>query len=106
VSLQYLAAICLLLGSRQTLVTGGIEEALMTATEITTPRFSQDQQVCFVGGVGMIRSCRPNSGTWTYTVEMEMGPEPAMGRVGAETTILLYEAEIQGVINKSIPECS
>jgi len=54
--------------------------------------------VCFVGGVGKIRSCRPESGTWTYVVEMELGPEPDMGRVGSETMILL-EADIHEVMN-------
>jgi hypothetical protein len=66
---------------------------------LTKPRFSKDQMVCFVGGVGTIRSCRPESGTWTYVVEMELGPEPDMGRVGSETRILLIEADIHAVTN-------
>jgi len=51
----------------------------LTTAIMTPPRFS-NQMVCFVGGVGTIRSCRPESGTWTYVVEMELGPEPDMGK--------------------------
>jgi hypothetical protein len=29
-----------------------------------------------------------------YRVEMELGPEPEMGRIGSETTVLLYESDI------------
>jgi hypothetical protein len=54
--------------------------------------------VHFVGGIGTIKNYRPDSTTWTYAVEMEMGPEPEMGRVGLETTILLHEADIQEVM--------
>lgn len=65
----------------------------------TQPKFRTNQMVYFVGGIGMIKNYRPDSGTWTYAVEMEMMSEPEMGRVGFETTILLYEADIQEVIN-------
>lgn len=65
----------------------------------TQPRFRTNQIVHFVGGVGTIKNYRPDSTTWTYAVEMEMGPEPEMGRVGLETTILLHEADIQEVMN-------
>lgn len=53
--------------------------------------------VCFVGGVGIIKSYRPESNKWTYVVEMEMGPKPDCGRLGSETTIILYEDDILGV---------
>ena len=72
---------------------------LTTAKVMTTPRFNKGQKVCFVGGVGTIKNCRPDSGMWTYNVEMELGPEPEMGRVGSETTILLDEADIHEAIN-------
>lgn len=71
----------------------------MAVNAIATPRFNQNQLVCFIGGVGKILSYKPDSGTWAYAVEMEMGPEPSMGRVGAETRLLLLEADIQGVAN-------
>jgi hypothetical protein len=71
----------------------------MTANVMTRPKYAKGQMVYFVGGVGTIRSCRLDSCTWTYAVEMEMGPEPDMGRVGYETTILLNEADIQGGMN-------
>ncbi|MFH7027951.1 MAG: hypothetical protein ACHBN1_21770 [Heteroscytonema crispum UTEX LB 1556] len=64
----------------------------------TLPRFNRNQLVSFIGGMGKILHCRPDSGTWTYAVEMEMGPLPEMGRIGAETTILLYEMEIEEVL--------
>ena len=75
----------------------------MTRTVMTVPRFSKNQLVYFVGGVGTILGCRSDSGTWNYTVEMEMGPEPPMGRVGAETRLLLHEEDIQGVMTPGIP---
>lgn len=68
-------------------------------TSATKPLFSQEQFVSFIGGVGKILNCHLDSGIWTYAVEMEMGPLPEMGRVGSETTILLYETEIQGILN-------
>lgn len=79
----------------------GLKGALwLTTTDVMmNPRFGKDQRVCFVGGVGTIRSCRSESGTWTYAVEMELGPEPDMGRVGSETTIILHEADIHKVMN-------
>lgn len=72
---------------------------LTTTKIITMPRFSKKQRVCFVGGIGTIKNYQPESGTWTYAIEMELGPEPDIGRVGSETTILLYEADIHEVIN-------
>jgi hypothetical protein len=58
------------------------------------PQFMLCQSVQFCGGAGTVRSCRPTAGTWTYTVEMELGPEPEVGRIGFETTILLAESEL------------
>ncbi|ARV59615.1 hypothetical protein BZZ01_14125 [Nostocales cyanobacterium HT-58-2] len=65
----------------------------------TSPRFNKNQFVSFIGGMGKILNCQLDSGMWAYAVEMEMGPPPKVGRVGPETTILLYEAEIQGLMN-------
>lgn len=68
----------------------------MNSTSMMVPRFTRNQTVSFSGGVGRIKSYRPNSNqTWIYAIEMEMGPEPGFGRVGFETTILLHETEIQ-----------
>lgn len=58
------------------------------------PKFRKNQQVFFIGGMGKVINYQQDSGMWTYAVEMEMGPEPEMGRVGPETTILLYETEL------------
>lgn len=66
---------------------------------MTKPRFSKNQLVCFVGGAGTIVGYQPESDRWIYAVEMEMGPEPSMGRIGAETRLLLDEMEIREVIN-------
>lgn len=63
------------------------------------PKFRKEQIVCFWGGTGMIRQYHLESGTWAYAVEMALGPEPDVGRVGSETTILLHEAEIQALMN-------
>lgn len=58
------------------------------------PRFNCEQTVRFIGGQGRVKSYRPESGSWQYTVEMEMGPEPDMGRIGYETTIMLLESDL------------
>lgn len=65
----------------------------------SAPKFMQSQMVCFQGGTGRICRCHLESGTWAYTVEMALGPEPDIGRVGSETTILLHEVDIQAVMN-------
>lgn len=70
----------------------------LTNTKVMTmPKFSKKQKVGFVGGTGTIKNCLPESGTWTYAVEMELGPEPEMGRVGSETTVLFHETDIHQV---------
>ena len=61
------------------------------------PKWDKDLMVRFLGGVGKIKSFRPDSDTWTYAIEMEMGLEPDFGRIGAETTVILYEEDILGV---------
>lgn len=67
---------------------------MMTALNMATPRFQKEQRVSFVGGSGTVKGFQPGSGYWTYLVEMEMGPEPVMGRIGSETRILLAETDI------------
>ena len=67
----------------------------MIATFIKGPSFHHAQRVSFVGGEGVVRSYRPEAGTWTYLVEMALGLEPDFGRVGAETMVLLNEADLR-----------
>ena len=62
---------------------------------LAMPQFSKGQAVTFLGGEGVVRSLKLDAGIWTYFVEMMQGPEPAFGRVGAETMILLHETEMQ-----------
>ncbi|MBD2410461.1 hypothetical protein FACHB389_35325 [Nostoc calcicola FACHB-389] len=62
--------------------------------ELTRPKFCKGQNVEFIGGLGTIIQCFRNSGHWSYLVEMKMGAEPEMGRIGYETTILLFETDI------------
>ncbi|HEY9860029.1 MAG TPA: hypothetical protein V6D16_11035 [Candidatus Obscuribacterales bacterium] len=69
---------------------------------VIQPRFHSHQRVCFVGGCGTIKYCQPYAQTWIYAIEMELGPEPEMGRIGAETTILLNESEIQGLVDTAL----
>ncbi|MDV2990708.1 MAG: hypothetical protein N4J56_000362 [Chroococcidiopsis sp. SAG 2025] len=61
------------------------------------PKFSRDRVVQFIGGSGKAKHYKPAAGTWSYTIEMDMGKPPEMGRIGFETTVLLDEADIQGV---------
>lgn len=67
----------------------------MINSTTTVPRFDKNQTVRFVGGEGQIREYHSDAGTWTYIVEMPLGPEPAIGRVGYETTIMLLEPDLE-----------
>lgn len=51
--------------------------------------FNRTQRVKFVGGEGIVRNFKFENGTWTYLVEMDLGPAPEFGRMGAETMVLL-----------------
>lgn len=62
---------------------------------ISPPKFRHSQLVSFLGGMGTIRSHHLESGTWAYAIEMSLGMEPEVGRVGTETTIFLHEVDIQ-----------
>lgn len=66
----------------------------MIANVVSVPKFSQNQPVRFIGGEGRVKGLQADSGSWSYTIEMAMGPEPGMGRIGYETTILLSEADL------------
>lgn len=61
---------------------------------IRPPKFRQSQLVSFLGGMGTIRSRHLESGMWAYAVEMALGTEPSVSRVGTETTIFLDEVDI------------
>ncbi|RCJ14500.1 hypothetical protein A6S26_10290 [Nostoc sp. ATCC 43529] len=66
----------------------------MSAIIVTEPKFYNGQIVSFIGGEGVINNYRFESGNWEYWVQMSMGSEPQMGRVGYETMILLSELDI------------
>ena len=66
----------------------------------TLPKFSQYQQVHFLGGNGTILFCQPDAGDWLYGVEMPITTESDMDRVGYETVILVPEIELYPVNNK------
>jgi hypothetical protein len=59
--------------------------------------FNRAQRVKFVGGEGVIRNFKFEGGTWTYLVEMDLGPAPKFGRVGAETMVLLDWIDLRAV---------
>ena len=67
----------------------------MTSLTIEVHRFQQAQRVRFLGGEGIVRNLKLETGTWKYLVEMPMGDEPSFGRVGAETMVLLSETELR-----------
>ena len=56
-----------------------------------------NQKVYFIGGIGTVKDCCFDSGKWLYTIEMPLGIEPEMGRIGAETKIVLEEMEVQAI---------
>jgi hypothetical protein len=68
---------------------------------LSKPKFDREQTVSFLGGTGTIKSRHQEANMWTYTVEMSMGLEPDFGRVGAETTIVLDEIDIHGVLTSN-----
>lgn len=71
----------------------------MSASVVTKPKFYNGQIVNFMGGEGFINNYRFESGNWEYLVQMPMGPEPEMGRVGYETMIWLSEVDIYSLVN-------
>ncbi|MBW4685462.1 MAG: hypothetical protein KME40_10260 [Komarekiella atlantica HA4396-MV6] len=71
----------------------------MSATFLAVPKFREGQIVSFIGGEGVIKNYRFESDSWDYLVEMPMGPEPEMGRVGYETMIWLSEGDISSLLN-------
>ena len=76
----------------------------MSASVLPVPKFCKGQIVSFMGGEGVINNYRFESGICEYLVQMPMGPEPEMGRVGYETMIWLCEVEISSKVNKFYPK--
>jgi hypothetical protein len=66
----------------------------MTAICMRAPKFHHMQWVSFTGGEGAVRSYKFEFGGWTYLIEMELEEEPDFGRIGAETMVLLNEADL------------
>ncbi|MDZ8094178.1 MAG: hypothetical protein RMZ42_19950 [Nostoc sp. DedQUE05] len=73
----------------------------MNASLLSLPKFHSGQKVEFIGKEGIIKNYRPQSGSWVYLLEMPMGLEPEMGRVGYETMIWLSEVDIYSPFNNS-----
>ncbi|MDZ8226331.1 hypothetical protein [Nostoc sp. ChiVER01] len=71
----------------------------MSASVLPVPKLCKGQRVRFIGGEGIIKNYRFESRCWEYLVEMPMGPEPEMGRVGYETMIWLSEVDICSLVN-------
>lgn len=57
-------------------------------------KFDIERHVRFIGGEGVIKSCKFESGNWKYAIEMPQGVEPSFGRIGPETIVLLDEREL------------
>ncbi|MBV9386137.1 MAG: hypothetical protein JOZ78_06890 [Chroococcidiopsidaceae cyanobacterium CP_BM_ER_R8_30] len=66
----------------------------MAAIITKVPQFRRGEKVRFVGGFCTIKSYQLEADSWIYAVEMAMGPEPTMGRIGYETTVLLDETDL------------
>jgi hypothetical protein len=64
------------------------------ALNLGIPKFFRAQPVGFVGGEGVICGYKAEAGRWTYLIEMTLGPEPPCGRVGAETMVIISEADL------------
>jgi hypothetical protein len=70
----------------------------MSASILSAPKLCKGQIVRFMGGEGVINNYRFESDRWEYLVEMPMGPEPEMGRIGYETMIWLSAIDISSII--------
>jgi hypothetical protein len=68
--------------------------ALIMTLNLGIPEFLRAQAVGFVGGEGIVCSCKAEAGKWTYLIEMTLGSEPLCGRVGSETMVYINEAEL------------
>jgi hypothetical protein len=68
---------------------------MMATSSCKVNSFHREQQVRFIGGEGVVRNVKFESGTWKYLVEMPLGLEPSFGRIGAETMVLLSETELR-----------
>ena len=68
---------------------------ILSVNKPQQPKFYPLQQVYFLGGMGKIVSRFTEAGKWMYAVEMPLGKEPEIGRIGSETVILMQEAEIK-----------
>jgi hypothetical protein len=66
----------------------------MISSETTIPQYRRGQIAYFIGGQGIIKNYQQESGRWAYVIEMELGPEPASGRIGYETMVCLFENEL------------
>ncbi len=67
----------------------------MNSNLLNAPKFCRTQRVCFIGGEGIIHGSHAETEKWTYLIEMALGSEPPCGRVGAETMVMLNEADLQ-----------
>jgi hypothetical protein len=67
---------------------------LMIKDSIKSRKFNRAQRVSFIGGEGIIKNFRFDSGAWIYLIEMPLDPKPDFGRIGAEATILLNQEEL------------
>lgn len=74
----------------------------MTKASTEVPSFCPSQQVSFVGGEGIVKNFKFESGTWIYLVEMRLGVEPKFGRVGAETMVVFSEADLYATNSNSL----
>jgi hypothetical protein len=77
----------------------------MNASVLSVPKFSSGQKVRFIGGEGIIKNYRPESGSWVYLLEMPMELELEMDRVGYETMIWLSEVDIEPPSNSFLIKC-
>jgi hypothetical protein len=58
-------------------------------------QFQREQHVFFIGGEGIIQSCKFENGNWQYAIEMPQGVQPKFGRIGPETIVLLDEIDLR-----------
>jgi hypothetical protein len=64
----------------------------MMTNLVTLPKFSEGQVAKFISGVGIIKSCRLDSGKWFYLDVIPMKLDSNIDKVSYETMIWLSDS--------------
>jgi hypothetical protein len=75
-----------------------------TQSFMIKPMYQLDQKVGFIGGSGWIKHYYSEAETWMYVIEMKPDLDQLVNQIGQETTVVLEETEIYGLMNDYLPQ--